>query len=457
LTRQEKSAIAVLLAGAFLAVLNHTLINPAMPSVMAEFGVSATTVQFLASGYTLVNAIVIAVTAFLMDKFSTRKLFLDIFVLFLIGSLLAAWGPHFGVLLAGRMLQAVCAGVIMPMSMTILMLIYPLEKRGSAMGLYSLVMMSAPAIGPVISGLSIDKIGWHVMFLMVAVLAGLILVFASIGLKNYGEIKPVTLDKPSLMLSSAGLFALLYGFASVGSSAVFPVPLLSIAVGAVLLTVFSMRQLKMDKPFLQIRVLANRQFRLGISVIMLVTAIMSAEVVGLPLYIQSVRGMPAVMSGLVMMPGSILGAIASFLTGKVYDRFGARYPAIAGVSLVTVGAFGMTMLGSDTPVFLIILPYSMLMIGLTVAIMPMNIWSVAKLPKDILHHGNAVNSTFRQIAATLGVAIMVSVMSFAAALAAQGGDAQAELTGIRIAFWVAVAFGVMNFVIVIFNVKRRPD
>jgi MFS family permease len=316
-------------------------------------------------------------------------------------------------------------------------------------------MMSAPAIGPVISGLSVDKIGWHMMFFMVAVFAALILVFAAVKLKNYGETKPVSLDKLSLLLSSVGLFALLYGFASVGSSAVVWRPFLSIAVGAGVLALFAARQLKLKIPFLQIRVLANKQFRIGICVIMLVSAMMSAEVVGLPLYVQAVRGMPAVMSGLVMMPGAALGAVASFFTGKLIDRFGARYPTIAGVSLVTAGAFGMAMLGSATPVFFIILPYSMLMIGLTVAFMPMNVWSVANLPNEILHHGNAVSSTFRQIAATLGVAIMVSVMSFATAIAARNGDEQAALTGIRVAFWVAVAIGLTNFTIVIVGVKSK--
>lgn len=445
----------MLLAGAFLSTINNTFINPALPSVMAEFHVSASTVQFLVSGFTLVNAIVIAVSAFLMDKFSTRKLFFFIFGLFLTGNLLAAWGPNFGVLLAGRALQAVCAGVMMPMSMTILMLIFPAEKRGSAMGLYSLVMMFAPAIGPVLSGLSIDRIGWHLLFLMIAVAAAFILVFAAIGLKNYGETKHVSLDKLSLLLSSLGLFSLLYGFASIGSSVSATVPVLSIAAGVVLLAIFAKRQLKLETPFLQVRVLANKQFRVSVCVIMLVTAMMSAEVVGLPLYVQTIRGMPAVMSGIVLMPGSILGAVASYFVGKLYDRFGARYIAITGVSLVTVGAFGMAMLGSATPLFLIILPYSTLMVGLTVAFMPMNVYAVETLPNTILHHGNAVNSTLRQVAATLGVAIMVSVMSLATNIAARNGDGQAGLTGIRIAFWFALAIGLINFVIVIVNVKSK--
>lgn len=152
----QKATVIVLICGAFLSVLNQTLMNPAIPSVMAELNITAATAQWLVSGFTLVNAIVVAVSAFLMDRFSTRKLFIAVFSLFFVGSLLAAWGINFPVLLAGRILQAICAGVMLPMSMTVLLLIFPHEKRGSAMGMYNFVIMFAPAMGPAISGILTD-------------------------------------------------------------------------------------------------------------------------------------------------------------------------------------------------------------------------------------------------------------------------------------------------------------
>ncbi|MDR2162323.1 MAG: MFS transporter, partial [Clostridiales Family XIII bacterium] len=238
MTKEQKAVSAVLIIGAFISVLNQTLITPALPAIMLETHVDATTVQWLVSGFTLVNAIVIAISAFLMDRFSPRKLFISVFALFFAGSLLAAWGVNFEMLLAGRILQAVCAGVMLPMSMTILLLLFAHEKRGSAMGLYSFVIMFAPAIGPVISGVLTDEVGWHAMFLIIAALSAAIIPFAAVSMKNFGEAKPVSLDKPSVILSSLGLFCLLYSFSMFGNTATMPVAAALSAAGVATLFIF---------------------------------------------------------------------------------------------------------------------------------------------------------------------------------------------------------------------------
>ncbi|MDR2087836.1 MAG: DHA2 family efflux MFS transporter permease subunit [Clostridiales Family XIII bacterium] len=439
--------------GAFLSVLNQTLINPALPSIMVELGVNATTVQYLVSGFTLVNAIVIAISAFLMDKFSTRKLFLSIFGLFLIGSLLAAFGANFALLLAGRVLQAICAGVMMPLSMTILLLVFPREKRGSAMGMYSFVIMFAPAIGPVISGVLTDTIGWRVMFLGMAAISAPIMLLAAAGLKNVGETKPVAFDKPSVALSSVGLFALLCGFSALGSASTLIFAAVAVVVGAAVLFFFARRQLKLENPFLQIRVLADARFRMGTVAMMLIAVSLAAGAVTLPIYIQTVRGMSATVSGMIMMPGAVLGAFAGYFSGKLYDRFGARYLVIIGVSMVALGAFGMAMFGFDTPLAFMVAAYCILSVGLMFANAPVSIWAIGKLPDSILHHGNAVLSTLRQAASTLGVAVMVSVMSLVTALSAVRGAVRSQLMGINAAYWLSFGIALVCLVLVIVKVR----
>jgi EmrB/QacA subfamily drug resistance transporter len=453
LTKQQKLIVVVLVVGALLSTLNQTLINPALPSIMADLGVSAGRAQYLISGFTLVNAVVIAISAFLMDRFTTRQLFFAMFGLFLAGSLLAGWGANFAMLLAGRALQAVCAGVMMPLSMTVLLLIFPRDRRGSAMGMYSFVIMFAPAIGPVVSGVLTDVAGWHVMFLVMAGLAAVTLLFAVFKLDNYGSTKPVELDKVSVLLSSLGLAALLFGFTELGSTDTLMRATVAIAVGAVTLVFFSLRQLKSDDPFLQIRVLGERQFRMGAVILMLMAASLASITATLPIYIQNVLGHSATISGTVMMPGAIVGAITGYFAGTLYDKFGARYLSIIGVGLVTLGSVGLAFFGMETSITFMIVVYCVRSIGLMFGNTPLNIWAIAKLPDNLLNHGNAVQSTLRQVGSSLGVAIMVAVMTLVTSLSSDLGVKEAQLRGIVAAYWLAVGIAAISLSLVVINVK----
>jgi EmrB/QacA subfamily drug resistance transporter len=453
--KQEKSSILVLMSGAFLSIVNQTLVNPALPSIMAELCISATVAQYLVTGFTLVNAIVIAASAFLMDRFPTKKLFMAMFVLFFFGSLLAAWGANFALLLVGRILQAVCAGVMMPLSMTILLLVTPRERRGSAMGTYSLVIMVAPAIGPVVSGILTDSVGWHVMFLIMAALSAFILLLSKFNLKDYRKTKPVTLDVLSVVLSSLGLLAILYGFSALGSSDTLAIAAVAIAIGAVILVFFSKRQLGLERPFLQVRVLADKQFRAGAIVLMLLSACLTAVSVTLPIYIQAVRGMSATISGMVMIPGAILGAAAGYFAGKLHDKYGARWLSIIGVLLPVLGSLGMVLFGFETPVVFMAATYALISAGLMFTNPPVSLWALGNLPDDILHHGNAVQSTLRQVGSTLGVAIMVAAMSLVTALSDGQSGTQAQLAGIIAAFLLSAILALVCLVIVIVKVRDK--
>ncbi|MEL7564067.1 MAG: MDR family MFS transporter [Dehalobacterium sp.] len=455
MVKGQKATVIVLICGAFLSVLNQTLMNPAIPSVMSELKINATTAQWLVSGFTLVNAIVVAVSAFLMDRFATKKLFIAVFGLFLAGSLLAAWGINFPVLLAGRILQAICAGVMLPMSMTVLLLIFPHEKRGSAMGMYNFVIMFAPAMGPAISGILTDITGWHVMFLIMAVLAAIVILLAIFAMKNSGKTKQVTLDKISVAESSLGLFCLLYGFSMFGKIETMLVAGVLIVLGVGILLVFARRQFKLTEPFLELRVLFDKQFRYGIVISMLISASLAAVSLTLPIYVQTVRGFSATISGLVMVPGSILGAFGGYFAGNLHDKFGARYLSIAGVALLSLGSFGMAMWGFKTSIALMIIVYCARSFGLMLANTPINIWSINTLPDEILHHGNAVSSAMRQVASTFGVALMVSTMSLATNLFTDDNPTKSQLIGIHAAFYLSIAIAVISLVLVIVKVKDR--
>ena len=258
LTRNQVVIVAILLAGATLVVLNQTLLSPAYPSIMADLQADATTVQWLTSAYSLVEAIAIPLSAFLIGRFPTRKLFIAGVSVFALGSLMAAFSPFFGILLLGRIFQAAATGVVMPMVFTVILLIFPREKRGSAMGIVSLVIGFAPAVGPSLSGLLVESVGWRSLFMLVTALAVLIVVLAIVFLKSYGEFEPTSFDKPSVALCSLGLLGLLYGLATITSATNIAIPIALIVAGAILLTFFVRRQLRLEVPLLKVDVLKSR-------------------------------------------------------------------------------------------------------------------------------------------------------------------------------------------------------
>jgi len=455
MSNSVKTTVIIMIAGSFLSVLNQTLMNPMLPAVMQDLSINATTAQWLVSGFTLVNAITVAISAFLMDKFKKKHLFISAFLLFLIGSILAAYSPNFPVLLTGRFLQAICAGIMIPMSMTTLLTSFPPEKRGMAMGIYSFVVMFAPSIGPAIAGILTDLVGWHMPFVIIAILAAIIIIIALFVMNNEDTTKETKLDYPSVLYIIFGLFSFLYGLSIIGHSETFIQGLITIALGIILLIIFSKRQLSLQQPFLKVSLLKDKQFRRGVLALMLISASLTAATITLPLYVQQVRGLSATISGMIMMPGAIAGAISGFFAGRLADKFGSRILALIGIVFVIIGSVGMAFWGLYTSIALLIIIYCTRYIGLMLANTPINLWSISSLQSDELNHGNALSNTMRQIASTLGTVIMVTIMSLVTNLNLTNNDTNNQLQGIHATFYASIVIAAIALFIVYFNIKNK--
>lgn len=459
LTKQQIITVAVLLSGTFLAVLNITLLSPALPTIMADMGVDATTVQWLTSGYSLTEAVIIPLSAFIMGRLSTRKLYIGGMVVFACGSLMAALSPAFGFLLLGRVLQAVCTGAVMPMVMSLILLIFPREKRGVGMGLVTLIVGFAPSIGPSLSGLLVDSVGWRMMFVIVFVLTLVIIALAAALLKNQGDFERTSFDVPSVILSSLGLVSLLYGLSTFASSANLVVPLAMIAIGAVLVAFFMRRQLKLESPMLRVQVLGVRNFRVAVTIMFCIQAALVGTGVLLPLYIQNVLGETALTTGLVMLPGSLLGAVVGYFAGRLFDRFGARPVALTGSVITFLGGFGLLAFATDSAMVFIALVFCLLQMGLQLTITPANTWGMNSLDNRVIQHGNALINTMNQVGGSLGTAILVSLSAVGAGMAVNAGvtGAGATFAGIHLAFVVTAALLFAMFVVVLTQVRDRKE
>lgn len=457
ITKRQRLMMAVLLSGVLLAVLNLTLLTPALPSIMADMGVNAETAQWLTSGYSLVEAVVIPLSAYVMGRFPTRRIFIAGMAAFALGSLLAAVAPFFGAILAGRMVQAACTGLLMPMVSSVILLTIPRERRGSAMGVIGLIIGFAPAIGPSLSGVLVDHVGWRAIFVIVTVLAATISLVASRCLESYEGFERTRFDALSVVLSSVGLVSILYGFSTFGSSESLVGPLTLVLLGAAVLAVYAKRQASLEEPMLELGILRTRQYRTAVIVI----AIFQAGLIGMetimPLYIQGVLGHSATVSGLTLLPGTVVGALVGFLAGRLFDRWGVRRPVLAGSLCLLCAAAGLALLRVDSPIAAVSLAYGLIAIGIQFTMTPLNTWGVNSLRNESVRYAQSTSNTVNQVAGSFGIATLVSISALVSGMAGSLQGADAAFAGYHAAFeGTAVLLAVAVALIVAF-VRDRAN
>lgn len=452
LTRQQTTMIAVLLVGAFLVVLNQTLLTPALPTIMDNLNVSATTVQWLTSGYALVEAVIIPLNAYLIGRFSTRKLFIGGMLLFTAGSALCAGAPSFPFLLLGRVMQACAAGVVMPMVFALILLIFPRENRGVGMGLVGLIISFAPAMGPSVSGVLVDSIGWRAQFVLVVGLALCVVIAALIALKKFEGFDRTTFDGLSVVLIAVGMVCLLYGISTSTSSPTPAIPDVLIVVGIAVIVLFFRRQLKLDNPILQVQVLRHREFLIITIIILFLEGVLIGGSVLFPMYIQNALQASATVSGLIMLPGALLGAFFGLLSGKLFDKYGVRGISVTGALVLLAGGISYVLLGDATPLLITCIAYTIVTLGIQALITPLNTWGINSLPNIELPHGNAIIATIEQVGSSLGTAFVVSLTALSSLYAtAEMPAAEVSYIGCHFAFMgMLILIAVIAVLILVF-------
>ena len=454
-SRHEITIIGVVLAGAFLAILNQTVLSPALPKLMETFSINAGMAQWVTSIYLLVNGIMVPISAFLIDRFSTRKLFFASMGVFVVGTVVCAMAPSFEILIVGRVLQAAGAGVQLPLVAVVPMLIFPPEKRGTAMGIAGIVMSVAPAAGPVVAGIIIDAMGWRAMFWSIAPLGLITLIAAIFLLGNVGELKNPHLDIPSVLLSTVAFGGLLYGFSSAstlgwGSPAV----IISIIAGAICFVFFILRQKKLEEPLLQIKTLKSNVFATSAIIVTLINCAAAVTNVTLPIFLQNVLGASALDTGMVMMPAAAVGIILSPLSGVIFDKFGPRGISVVGLLIMTLALFGFSRITSDATLATAAILCTLMATGQTLANMPVNTWGINALSNDMIAHGNAISNTGRQVGGAICTALIVTIMTMVTANNANLGVAESTCAGIQAAYFACAVIAALALIFAIIKVRN---
>lgn len=402
--------MTVMLLGAFAAILNQTLLNVAIPKIMDDFNVSASTAQWLTTAYMLVNGVLIPVTAFLMRTFSTRKIFITAMTLFAIGTVLCSFSPAFVVLLIGRIVQAAGAGMLMPLLTNVFLTIFPPEKRGTAMGTLGIVLMFAPAVGPTLSGWIVENYSWRVLFYVVLPFTIIDIILAYFLLKNVLKLTFPKIDILGIILSAIGFGGILYGFSEVGNHGWTGTNVdISFVIGGIAIALFIWRELVVDDPMLELRVFKYNMFTLTSLIRLIAVMAMFSAMLLIPIYMQTIRGFTPLESGLLLLPGALIMGVFQPITGRLFDKFGARPLALIGLTITVWTTWELHDLSATTSYGYIMFIYALRMVGMAGVMMPVMTAGLNQLPQRLNPHGTAMANTLQQVAGSIGTAVMVSI------------------------------------------------
>lgn len=442
----------IMLVSTMVGSLLQTALSTLLPSIMGDFSISAVQAQWLSTAYSLVMGIIIPASAFLLRRFRTKALYMTSLALFLLGSLLCGIAGSFPVMLAGRILQALSSGLSMSMLQVVVLTIFPKKNQGTAMGVYGIAASVAPAFAPTLAGFIAESLGWRAIFTGAAAITAAILIAAFFLMRNVLENERVPFDTASFVLCGTGFAGITIAMGNIASSPFFSAGVgLPLAAGLAALILFVRRQNRAEKPFLNLRVLGNARCRAATVVSMILYAALIAGSTLTPMFQQMVCGLSPSVSGLIMMPGSLIMAVISPLTGRWYDRHGIRGLALGGAGVMLASSAGYCLLGPSAPVPALVILFILRNVAVGCTMMPMVTWGMSTLEKKDTSHGTAILTSLRTIAGGVGSALLVSIMS---AVSASSGAAVTP-AGMRAAFIAMAALALIQMIYILLFVRDR--
>jgi len=428
---------------------------------MVELGVSARSAQWLSTAFMLTMAVVIPVTGWFLQRVTTRQAFTTAMTVFLIGTAMCAAAPVFWMLVGGRIVQAAGTAVMLPLLMTTLMTIVPLHDRGRVMGNVMLAISVAPALGPAVSGVVLQLASWRWLFGLVLPIAAIVTYLSLRRLTDVGETRPAELDVPSVVLAAAGFGTLVYGLSRIGARGDTVIAPALIAADLAVVAIFVLRQRSLqrrDVPLLDLRVLRYRTYTVGVTIQAVSFLAMMGAMILLPLYLQELRGLSPLETGLLVAPGGIAMGILGPRVGRAFDRFGARPLVVPGSVGVVLALAALSQVGETTPYPFILGAHVLLMLSLAGLFTPVFTLSLGALPPHLYSHGSSFLGTTQQVAAAIGTAVAITVLTSRSNVLIEGGAAPAAafVGGIQWAFGAAAVISVAVVALTLLLPPRVP-
>ncbi|MBU7595336.1 multidrug efflux MFS transporter [Metabacillus halosaccharovorans] len=454
--------ISFVVAG-FIGLFSETALNMALTNLIENFGIHETTAQWLTTGYLLTLGILVPVSGLIMQWFTTRQLFITALVASIIGTFIAAIAPSFSVLMIARVVQAIGTALLLPLMFNTILMIVPPHKRGRIMGIIGLVIMFAPAVGPTISGLILKSLSWHWIFWISLPLLIGALIFGWIFMQNVTNPTKPKIDILSIVLSTLGFGGIVFGFSSAGEGGGWgsATVIVSMIIGAVSILFFTIRQLKMEQPVLNLRAFKYPMFTIGLLLVVVCMMVILSSMILLPLYLQTSLSLSTFAAGLLLLPGGIINGILSPVMGGLFDKFGPKWLVTIGIVIVTGAMFGFSTITIETSSAFIIALHIITMVGVSMVMMPAQTNGLNQLPRELYPDGTAIMNTLQQVAGAIGTAVAISILSSGAEGFMSTVEDKANplnpllafTAGVQDAFVFAIIMGIVGLVVALF-IKR---
>ncbi|MFL0198589.1 DHA2 family efflux MFS transporter permease subunit [Clostridium sp. WILCCON 0269] len=406
-------ALLVVVIGTFMSILDSSIVNIALPKMMAVFGVSIDDSKWILTAYTLALGAIIPLTGYLQDVFGSKKIYMFALTMFTIGSMLCGFAWNNTSMICFRIIQAIGGGMIMPVGMAIIYEIFPREKIGMALGVWGIAAMAAPSIGPTLGGYIIEKMDWRLIF-NVNVPIGIIgVVLAAILLKDSKRAATSrAFDIIGFLSSTIGVVSLLYvlgEWTSIDWGEVrYPVLLI---LGCLSLVLFVVNELTHPDPLLDLRVFKLFDFSVSQIITCILTLALMGGVYVLPLFLQNIRGYTAMETGIIMLPAAILTGLLMPISGNLFDKIGAKPIVIPGIIILAISSYHIsTLINMNSSREMITLILCVRAVGIGLAMMPISTVGMNAVPKNLIGRASALSNTIRQIAGSLSVTIMSTII-----------------------------------------------
>jgi DHA2 family lincomycin resistance protein-like MFS transporter len=458
--------IGLLLVSTFIVLLNEMFLGVALPRLLVDLDINATSGQWLTTGYLLVLAVLIPATGFIMRKYGLRQIFVTSMAFFTVGTVLAAAAPGFELLLAGRLVQAVGTAPLLPLLMATVMRLAPADRQGQSMAMVIAVTAGAPALGPAVSGLILSQLAWRWLFILILPIAAAGLLLGYLKLQHVSEPEPedVKLDVWSLVLSAVGFGAFVYGVASVGESMSGHVPVapwIPIAVGVIGIGAFVRRQRRLqvnDQAVLDVRIFAVGRFVIPFFVMFLLTSTAMGIYVIYPLMLSNVHGLDSLQIGFFLVPGGLTIIVMSLIGGRLLPLVGPRPLIIPGAALVAGCLWFVSQADASTSVATLLAAYILMFCGQALMWSPLTTMALSSLPRHLYPHGSAAFAAVQQLGGATGIAILISAYTLGSDSGSTGLLTVAQsVSGSEAAFAVAGVIATVSLICSVLVRRARAE
>ncbi|MCC4440050.1 DHA2 family efflux MFS transporter permease subunit [Limosilactobacillus reuteri] len=404
-------ALVIMVFGTFFGLLCSTLMNIALPTFMNVFHISEAQVQWVTNGYMLVNALMIPISSFLIKRFPFKNLFIIFSGIFLLGTIIGAIAWSFNLVVVARMIQALGAGMMMPLVNVLAIRYAKPGKKGQIMGIIGLAFNCAPILGPAISGFLLHFFSWRYLFLLIIPFAVITLLLSFFLLPKIPHNEHPRFNTLALILITGGLWSLLMGLSNVSNNHLLSFNVAGyVLIGLVFLFLFFLNQRHSNRQLINFGIFSHKQFVFATVINMLITSTMYGNAILIPLLVQIVLGKSTVVSAIAVLPGAILTGLLSTTSGRFYDIYPIKILVGTGLIIDIIGTIGQAAIGARSSVLMITLFQTIRQFGLVTMLIPLQTQALSLLPNEIVPDAVATFNTLRQIAAAFGTALIVSIV-----------------------------------------------